>query len=506
MMIPSLNKTIWTKLICCLFLAGCWDMVAAEQQSPSNIPAGYVVETVEIPEGITLGVGGIAFAPDGAVFLTSREGQVWRLQDEKWSLFADGLHEVLGIYIDPVTSEIWVMQRPELTKLIDEDGDGAADVFRTINAEWGLTDNYHEYAFGMVRDSEGNFYGTLNTSLSWVGWAGSSKWDVGRVHDGKMGRAARYRGWSFQITPDGRFVPWSSGMRSPAGIGMNKMEEIFYTDNQGDWNGSSTLQHVVKGRFHGHPSSLMDHPDFQGQDLNAISVDAYRELRTPPAVFFIHGDLANSPGEPVFNETGGQFGPFEDQIFVGDQTRSNLMRIYLEKVQGAYQGAIFNFIDPMQSGIVRNQFDKNGVLYVGQTGRGWRSVGDQIFGLQKVRWDRRTTPVEMQSIRLTTTGFEIRFTQPMDEALLKDPESFSIRHWHYLYRPEYGSPKADLTQVEPSNIQVTHHGMGVRFELPLLTGKVYEFKLNGMRSESGADLTNPIGWYTLNRLRLDDLR
>jgi hypothetical protein len=104
MMIPSLNKTIWTKLICCLFLAGCWDMVAAEQKSPSNIPAGYVVETVEIPEGITLGVGGIAFAPDGAVFLTSREGQVWRLQDEKWSLFADGLHEVLGIYIDPVTS------------------------------------------------------------------------------------------------------------------------------------------------------------------------------------------------------------------------------------------------------------------------------------------------------------------------------------------------------------------------------------------------------------------
>ena len=67
----------------------------------------------------------------------------------------------------------------------------------------------------------------------------------------------------------------------------------------------------------------------------------------------------------------------------------------------------------MQTGIVRNQFDKNGVLYVGQTGRGWRSVGSEIFGLQTVRWDRRTTPVEMHSIRLTTTGFEIRFTQPM---------------------------------------------------------------------------------------------
>ena len=141
MKIPNLNKTVWTKLISSLFLASCWMVFAAEERSPSNIPAGYIVETVEIPEGITLGVGGIAFAPNGAVFLTSREGQVWRLQDEEWSLFADGLHEVLGIYIDPVTSEIWVMQRPELTKLIDEDGDGTADVFRTINAEWGLTDN-----------------------------------------------------------------------------------------------------------------------------------------------------------------------------------------------------------------------------------------------------------------------------------------------------------------------------------------------------------------------------
>ena len=56
----------------------------------------------------------------------------------------------------------------------------------------------------------------------------------------------------------------------------------------------------------------MDHPEFAGKDLNAISVDAYREMRTPPAVYFIHGDLANSPGEPVFDETAGQFGPFED--------------------------------------------------------------------------------------------------------------------------------------------------------------------------------------------------
>ena len=484
----------------------CAVLVAFLMVAAPKGPEGYVVETVDIPDDITLGVGGLAFHPSGALFITTREGQVWRLKGQDWQLFADGLHEVLGIYIDPVSEDIWVMQRPELTQLVDRDGDGRADVYRTITAAWGLTDNYHEYAFGLVRDAEGSFYGTLNTSLSWVGWAGSSKWDIGRVHDGKMGRAARYRGWSFKVTPQGEFIPWSMGMRSPAGLGMNRHGEIFYTDNQGDWNGSSTLQQVVQGRFHGHPSSLMDHPEFAGKDLNAISVDAYREMRTPPAVYFIHGDLANSPGEPVFDETAGQFGPFEDQIFVGDQTRSNLMRIVLEKVQGAYQGAIFNFIEGLQSGVVRNQFNEQGVLYVGQTGRGWRSAGDKIFGLQTVRWDRQTTPVEMLSIGLTTRGFEIRFTQPMDVKALADASHYEIEHWHYLYRPEYGSPKADRAKVVPERIEVTHDGMRVHCQMPQLEGKVYQFRLNGMQSRSGRPLTNPIGWYTLNKRRLSDLR
>ena len=54
--------------------------------------------------------------------------------------------------------------------------------------------------------------------------------------------------------------------------------------------------------------------------------------------------------------------PFEDQIFVGDQTRSNLMRIVLEKVQEA-RGDLHLLIGP-QSGVVRNQFNEQGVLYV----------------------------------------------------------------------------------------------------------------------------------------------
>ena len=315
---------------------------------PRNLPAGYIVETVNIPKEITLGVGGMAFMDNNTLLICTREGEVWKFntQDGQWELYADGLHESLGLWIDRKKGDVYVMQRPELTRLVDTNKDGKADLYQTVNAGWGLTDNYHEYTFGPVRDSKGNFYGTLNTSLSWPGWAGSDKWDKARVHDSKMGRAAKYRGWSFQITPQGKFVPYSMGMRSPAGIGINAQDDIFYTDNQGDWNETSTLHHVVKDRFHGHPSSYYDHPKYIGKDLNKISIEEYRKLRTRPSVFIPHGELANSPGEPVFDTTQGKFGPFAGQIILGDQTRSNLMRIHLEKVDGEHQGMVVNFISP----------------------------------------------------------------------------------------------------------------------------------------------------------------
>lgn len=486
-------KTLFTSLASALLLIG----LNAQEM---NVPAGYRVETISIPDEIILGVGGMAFEKDGSLLISTREGQVWRHKNDSFSLVADGLHEALGLIVEG-NGDILIMQRPELTRLIDTDKDGRADRYETVNGDWGLTDNYHEYAFGPVRDSKGNLYGTLNTSLSWKGWAGSSKWDIGRVHDGKMGRAAKYRGWCFQITLDGQFVPFASGMRSPAGIGINKKDEIFYTDNQGDWNGSSTLQHVVKGRFHGHPSSLMDHPEFAGKDLNKIPVEEYAKLRHPPAVYFVHGDLANSPGEPTFNETGGKFGPFfEDQIFVGDQTKSVLMRISLEKVKGNYQGAVFPFIGPMQSGLIRNTFGPDGSLWIGQTGRGWRSIGDKLFGLQRVVWDGKTTPTEIQSIKVTKKGFKLTFTRPVDRKQAADAANYEIKNWTYLYRPEYGSPKEGIKGLKPSAVRISKDGFSVSLDLPMETGKVYQFQVK-VPDNKGRKLSNNIGWYTLNWTR-----
>src|SRR5690606_38138873 len=81
----------------------------------------------------------------------------------KWTLFTEGLQEPLGILIIS-DSEFLVMQRPELTRIKDTDGDGQADVYETVTDNFGMTGNYHEFNYGPVRDKEGNLYISLNTA------------------------------------------------------------------------------------------------------------------------------------------------------------------------------------------------------------------------------------------------------------------------------------------------------------------------------------------------------
>ncbi len=66
-----------------------------------------------------------------------------------------------------------------------------------------------------------------------------------------MGVAGFYRS-----DRDGHFQPLASGLRSPCGIGVSPEDELFITDNQGDWVADSCLYHIREGNFYGHPASL----------------------------------------------------------------------------------------------------------------------------------------------------------------------------------------------------------------------------------------------------------
>ncbi len=463
----------------------------AFSQQPNTLPDGYRVETIETPEDVQFGVAGLCVAPNGDVYAGTRFGDVWIYRNSSWTLFADGLHEIAGLMFDEKTGDVLAAQKPELTRLIDEDGDGQADLFKTVTDDWGFSGNYHEFSFGPVRDSEGNLYGTLNLSHGVGVQVGGSVMSIGE----------KLRGTCYKVSPDGHYETFAWGLRSPAGIAINpKTNEIFYTDNQGDFNASSSLQHIEQGGFHGHPCSLLYHPAFKDRDIQNISTSELERMRTPPAVWIPHGEIANSPGNPVFDTTEGKFGPFAGQMFVGDQTRSNVFRVILDKVDGAYQGAVINFIDHLQCGAVRLKFAPDGSMWVGQTSRGWGSVGSAPYGVQRIVYDESKPPFEIQMVHLLKDGFELSFTKPVQWKEDSNAQKCDIEFWNYLYHSAYGSPKVDQTKVEATAMQWNEEGTTLKVKMPTLeTGKIYKLVFADLKATDGSKLTNRIVYYTLNR-------
>lgn len=456
----------------------------------------YTVRDLPVPEGAVIEAGGVCYWPDGSLVVATRRGDVWSQRDGQWTRFATGLMDPLGIWAD-TNGEVYVTQSSELTRIRDLNADGIADRYETITAGWGVPGSKTDFVYGLCRDPEGNFYGTMHTTHApWAGGVKHSPHNFG----GPMGAAMIGRGWSFQVTPEGKLNWWSSGLRAPNGLGFNAAGDLFATDNQGDWVGTSCLHHIEQGDFHGHPSSYQWDPS-RKLDLNLPLETLAAELdkiRKRPAILFPHGILGNSPSQPVLAPADGKFGPFAGQMFVGDNVAPLISRVYLEKVDGQYQGASFPFLreQGLKKALCRMTFSPQGSLMIGYGCRGW---GPATHGLQEVVCSGET-PFEMQHIRLLSDGFEIRFTKPIAEQEIA--KSLAIQSFHYKYHHTYGSPITDPKPISVSNLSLSSDRQVLRLKMDeLQAGKIYEFKFASLTDANGATLANNVGYYTLNKLQ-----
>ncbi|MGJ8678997.1 hypothetical protein [Paraglaciecola sp.] len=457
----------------CLFFVCCSQVLAA----PLYKPDGYHTETIETPRDVRFHITGMDSDKNGLVYVATRFGDVWMLKDNNWSKFASGLHEPTGLLVDDDGS-ILVAHKPQLTRLVDIDNDGVAEDYIHVASGWEFHNDYHEFNFGPVKDKAGNLHGTLNLGFQ-GGWGG-------------------YRGFAYKVTPKGEWLPYSWGLRSPAGIGINQKDEIFFTDNQGGWVGTSKMHLLEEGKFYGQPSSLMNVPGNTGKWQDKYSVEDLDKMREKPIVQFPHGEIAKSPGNPEWDLTQGQFGPFKDQIFMPDLTMSNIFRVLLEKVNGKYQGAAITFMNGFQSGNIRAEFDQKGQLWIGQTARGWGAEGNKPFGLQKVVWDG-TNPFELLNIKLTKTGFRLFFTEAL-KAESVNLKSFAVQQWHYHYHQKYGSEKVDLASVKIANVELSKDKTYVDITMPLTAGKIVEIAFEGVVSASQRKPSSTKVFYTLNEI------
>jgi hypothetical protein len=463
----------------------------------------YALSTFTPPAGCVLEVGGITFTPSGDLLACTRRGEIWRVTNPSdpakaaFKLWASGLHEALGIKaLDDRTAV--VCQRPELTRVTDADGDGAADTFTTICDRWGVSGDYHEYAFGPAFDKKGDAFVTLN-----VGFGGG--------HQSK----AAWRGWCVKVAPDGTLTPFAYGLRSPNSVAFSPDGDLFYADNQGEWVATNKLCHLEKGKFYGHQASLKwlaESPfagvsdkiptgrQYDGTDPNAPKAAKVFPAVTPPAVWFPYGRMGQSLSEPVWDTTGGKFGPFAGQCFAGDQTRSTVMRVSLEKVNGTWQGACFPFREGLQCGVNRLCFGPDGALYAGETNRGWGSTGGKPFGLQRIAFTGEV-PAEIHAVKVTPTGFDLTFTKPVDPKTLSGPDAVTLKSFTYVYLSQYGAPETDQ-KAEPLTAKtLSADGKTLSLTAPgRAKGRVYEFKLTAVTTATGEPIVHPEAYYTLNEI------
>ena len=456
----------------------------------------YDRQEIPLPHGEIMEIGSIALMPDQKVAVTTRRGDLWicsgayddDLSQVTWKKFAEGLHEPFGMFWKD--NWLYLTQRPEVTRIKDSDQDGVADTFETVNSDWGIKGDYHEYAFGSEPDKNGDIWVVLCLTGSFTA---ESNW----------------RGWAVRITPGGEMIPTAAGIRSPGGIGFNSEGDAFYTDNQGVWNGSSSLKWLKPGSFQGNPDGNKFWAN--APQMGPIPPDPTDKSRifsernripqlVPPAVIFPHARVGHSPTAILTDKSAGKFGPWTNQVYVGEQTKSEVQRVVLEKVNGLYQGAVFHFLNGFEAGIVPMRQAADGTLFVGGTNRGWASSGSKPFTFERVRWTG-VTPFEMLDMSARSDGFELTFTESVDPATAGDPASYSMDAWTYIYQQEYGSPEVDQATQTITAAQVSDDGRKVRLTIEgLVQGHVHHLSAKGVRSKSGENLWHADAWYTLNEI------
>lgn len=432
---------------------------------------------------------------DGKIMVATRLGDIFlvegaygdptKVQFKRW---ARGLAQPLGLL--ELDGWIYCAQRGELTRLKDRDGDGQCDVLETVCDDWQISGNYHEYNFGPRRDPEGYLWVTLNKPFG-----------------GEPYGRADWRGWAVRIDPKtGAMYPMCAGLRSPAGIETSPLGDMFYTDNQGEWCNASKLSHLEFGDYHGHPWGLITKekagvPFSKFQEPISGTWMKDMHLQNPnfkmPAVWFPYDKMGNSPSGLKWDLTEGQFGPFAGQLFVGDQHHSWIMRVFLEKVEGHWQGACFNFMERFQSGIIRLAFGQDHSLFVGMSRAGWGSRGNSPWGLQRVRWTGKT-PFDILRMSARSDGFELTFTKPVDAAAAAKLENYRMESYTYRLESNYGGPEADKKEVRITSVKILDEGKKVRITIdPIRAGYVHELHLSNIKAGDGTDLLHSVGYYSL---------
>ncbi|MGB0767128.1 MAG: hypothetical protein ACPGYV_05415 [Phycisphaeraceae bacterium] len=478
-------------------------------QKVAGVHPGYRVTNIR-PDGMDMPVGGLGMLSDGRLVVARFDaqtlkapsptaepnGELWLLsnvtaddpKDVVGEQIATGLYEPSGVYV--IDDAIYVSQRSELTKFTQSpDETWQAE---TIASGWD-TNDFHQISAGLpwvpgpTAEHPGFFYMSRGAGL------------------GKNQNPPNHASvWKIDLSqPDGENVEvLTGGHRTPNGLGLNTAGDCFVIDNQGGWTPANEINHVQQGRFYGY--YLRDNPPKANAAPFQPEVRDGKTGVTPPAISLPQDEIGNSPTELLLFPKGHVF---EGQMALGDMRYGGLNRVFLEKVNGVYQGCAMRFTQGLEAGPNRIFFGPDGSLYVG--GIGGRHASTWYWNNEKGQPTygglERLTPTgqdvfEIDKMIATRDGFILSFTKPIAKDVLEDPSTYAVKQWTYVPTGKYGGPKIDLHDLSVTQAVASDDGQSVRLVVPNLREGFVVHLQTDPTSTDGDPIWSGDIWYTLNQI------
>lgn len=394
----------------------------------------YAVDNIGLPfnneDNSWIRPTALAFMDDGRLLLTTYGGDVWMatgidnsLKNINWQRIAAGLYEPMGLRV--IKDKIYVTCRNGIIILHDLNGDNETDFYENFFPDTDVSSFFHAFNFGLETDSEGNLYYVK----------------PGAYTNNKM------PGNVLKISPDGKkWENLATGFRVNNGITVTPGNDIFVSDNQGQWTPANKINHIKKGKFYGYVPNLASKewsPDgIQfGEDQVVDGVVNADIIAVPgsfePPALWIPQEFDNSPGGGVWSDK--TWGPLGNQFIHTSYGKGWIYHFHPHEANGVTQGSMIALPFQFDAGIQRaavNPADKQ-IYVTGLTG--WDDgVASKYGTLNRIRYKGGEGHL-IKDAEVLKNGVRLQFNFELDKEKCELVENYKVSQWNYKWTSNYGS-------------------------------------------------------------------
>lgn len=424
------------------------------------------------------------------LMFTSLKGHLYRQESEddqqSLTVIEGGLAAPFGLIEIPIKGAanpverqftVVVAHKPELLNL-RLDNLGQVQARNVLATGWGVTDDYHDWTCGIVRDSIGNLFVGLGSDYTFKNRPKAN---------------SRWRGDILRIEPDGKIESIAHGLRYPTGLAIDDQDRLFCSDQQGVQNTFNELNFIQTGHRYGVPSRHEANPEAPA-DAPAVQIP-HPWTRSVNGIVWV----------PKSDSNG--LAPFAGQFLACEFNNHTLIRMSVQTVGDVVQGAAYAFSKPAKEGDPANfvgplciGLSPVGEIYVGGLQDGGWAGGLNVGDIVKLT-SNGELPNGIREIRATKSGFEIEFFHPIDPSRAAETGNFKISGYTRVWKGDYATPDSGNHACEVQSATLSADKQRVTLVVSgRKPGYVYDVSVGEIGAEPQRALWPSIGHYTLHRI------